>query len=191
MYEDIFDDHQRVIDHLRTQHPIIRRMALEIWDCMADGGTLYLCGNGGSAADCQHIAAELVGRFKSERSALPAVALTTDSSILTAVANDYGYAHVFSRQVQALMRQDDVLLCISTSGNSPSVVKAALAARNTTRCTVLAMTGVADSELSKLAHFTLRVNSTETARVQEAHILAGHIICQQIEEEFKRENDLD
>lgn len=191
MYDDIFDEHQSVVESLRTDSDLLAHMAQEIWDCLADDGVLYLCGNGGSAADCQHIAAELVCRFKLERGGLPAVALTTDTSILTAVGNDYGYEQVFSRQAQALMCPGDVLLCLSTSGNSQNVVLAARTAREDMGCTVLAMTGKGNSNLSKIAHCTLRVNSRNTARIQEAHILAAHIICEEIDERYRRENHLD
>ena len=144
------------------------------------GAKVLACGNGGSAADCQHIAAELVGRFRRERAPLPALALTTDTSVLTAVGNDYGYDDIFSRQVLGLMLPEDVLLCISTSGKSANVVAAAEVARSL-GALVLAFTGQTESPLSAVAHVTLRVPSTDTARIQECHILAGHILCELLE----------
>jgi D-sedoheptulose 7-phosphate isomerase len=147
------------------------------------GGTLYFCGNGGSAADCQHIAAELVGRFKKERMALAAVALTTDTSILTAIANDYGYEYVFSRQLAATICPKDILFCLSTSGNSPNVLHAAEVARRND-ATVVAMTGSPGGELWHRADYNLTVGSGDTARIQEAHIFLGHCLCDLIEGEM-------
>ncbi len=146
---------------------------------LAEGGRLLWCGNGGSAADCQHIAAELVGRFERDNS-LPALALTTDTSILTAVANDFGFEQVFARQVRALGRKGDCLVAISTSGNSPNVVAAAQAARVLgLRC--LALTGQKGGQLEELADLTLRIPSTRTCRIQEMHLSLGHIWCEMIE----------
>lgn len=191
MLASILEQHHAAVESLRPQWNTLYRMAVEMYDAMAAGGRVYLCGNGGSAADCQHIAAELVGRFVKERPGLAAMALTTDSSVLTALGNDYGYSQVFKRQVEAFMNEEDVLLCISTSGNSPNVVQAARTAKYDIGATVLAMTGGADSELSRIATYTLKVDGANTARVQEAHILAGHILCQIIDGEWEDENDLD
>jgi D-sedoheptulose 7-phosphate isomerase len=191
MLTEILEQHHAAIESLRPQWPVLYRMAQTMYGCMASEGTVYLCGNGGSAADCQHIAAELVGRFGLERPGLPAIALTTDTSILTAVGNDYGYTQVFKRQVQAFLKPDDVLVCLSTSGNSANVVQAAYAARYECEATVLALTGGADSELSRIAHETVKVAGANTARVQEAHILCGHILCQIIDGEYASENGLD
>lgn len=142
-----------------------------------------LCGNGGSAADSQHIAAEFVGRFHKERISLPAIALTTDTSILTAVGNDYGYDVVFKRQVEGLGREGDVLIGISTSGNSKNVIEAFMEAKAKGIKTI-AFTGEKESRSSEVADITLRVPSTVTARIQECHILSGHIICSFIDEEY-------
>lgn len=179
-----FEDHVQVVRTLAaTQQRALIHMAHIIADCIVDGGTVYLCGNGGSAADCQHMAAELVGRFKLERPGYPAVALTTDTSILTAVANDYGYDQVFLRQAQALMQSGDVLVCFSTSGQSPSVVRAAEWAKENDMY-VLALTGGGNNPLATAADYAVYAPSKNTARVQEAHALCIHIMCELIEEEL-------
>jgi D-sedoheptulose 7-phosphate isomerase len=145
------------------------------------GGKLLLCGNGGSAADCQHIAAELTGRFSgATRPALAAIALTTDTSALTAIANDFGFEEVFARQVEALGRPGDVLLAISTSGRSPNVVRAAESAR-ARGIVVLALTGAEGGPLGELAAATIKTPRAHTARVQELHLTVGHILCDLVE----------
>lgn len=144
---------------------------------------LLLIGNGGSAADAQHIATELVGRFKMERKALPAVALTTDTSLLTALANDYGYETVFSRQLEALASDGDVLLAITTSGTSPNILKAVETAHSK-GVTVIGLTGESGGKLKNVADLTIMVPSQDTARIQEAHITIGHIICFLVEKEL-------
>ena len=153
-------------------------------ECFRVGGKVLLAGNGGSAADAQHIAAEFVGRFVKERKGLPAIALTTDTSILTAIGNDYGYEEVFRRQVEALGQSGDVLLGISTSGNSGNVVLAFQKAKKQ-EMKVIAFTGTKESKMSALADVTLRVPAPVTARVQECHILVGHMICEYIDEDYE------
>jgi phosphoheptose isomerase len=148
-----------------------------IADSLASGGKVLLCGNGGSAADAQHIAAELTGRYVIERPGMAGIALTTDTSALTAIGNDYGYERVFSRQVEALGRAGDVLVGISTSGGSPNVVAALEVARSIGMQTV-ALTGARDSRCAELADVTLRSPDVETARIQECHIFFGHVICE-------------
>ncbi|MDF9406793.1 D-sedoheptulose 7-phosphate isomerase [Pelotomaculum isophthalicicum JI] len=145
------------------------------------GNTIYLLGNGGSAADCQHLAAELVGRFKSQRGALPAVALTTDTSILTAISNDYGFEEIFARQVDALVRPGDLVVGISTSGNSPNVVRAIQLAKEKGARTV-GLTGRHGGKLGNICDLCVKVPSDVTARIQEAHILIGHIVCEMVDE---------
>ena len=147
------------------------------------GNRVLLCGNGGSAADSQHIAAELVGRFGRERTALPAIALTTDTSILTALANDYSYADVFARQVEAWGSSGDVLVGISTSGNSPNVLKAMRTARERGMHTI-GFTGASGGQLPEVADVCFRVPSRSTSRIQESHITAGHALCEMIEREL-------
>lgn len=154
----------------------IEAAAEKLIRCVQGGGKVLLCGNGGSAADAQHLAAELVGRFKKERAAVPAVALTTDSSVLTALGNDYGYERVFSRQVEALGRERDLLIVISTSGRSPNALLAAKTARRI-GMTVIALTGQGGGELGALADICIPIPSTDAARIQEAHIAVGHILC--------------
>lgn len=144
---------------------------------------VYICGNGGSAADAQHIASELVGRFRRQRAALPAAALTTDTSAITSIANDYGYDDIFSRQVEALVRGGDILWAISTSGASANVLAAARLARKK-GAYVLAFTGRRRSKLEDLADICFCADSTSTARSQEVHQLAYHIICDLVEESF-------
>lgn len=151
-------------------------------DCMKSGGCIYICGNGGSAADAQHIAAELVGRFVRERKGLPAVALTTDTSILTSVGNDYGFEKIFSRQVEALANKADVLWCFSTSGTSKNVLAAAKLAKEK-GAKVLAFTGKKDSPLEAMSNACVCVEGP-TASVQEVHQVAYHIICDLVEEAF-------
>lgn len=145
------------------------------------GGTIFFFGNGGSAADAQHLAAELVGRFILERRPLSALALTTDTSILTSIGNDYGFDQIFLRQIQGLGRPGDVAIGLSTSGNSPNVLAAIDAARANGLVTV-AMTGQGGGQLNDRVDVCLRVPSTVTARIQEAHIAIGHLLCQGVDE---------
>ena len=148
----------------------------------ARGGKLLLFGNGGSAADAQHIAAEFVNRFVIERPPLPAIALTTDTSALTSIANDYGYEDVFAKQVRALGREGDVALAISTSGTSPSVVRAVAACRKL-RLHTVGLTGGDGGKLRGMVDHLLNVSATrDTARIQETHILAGHVLCHLVDE---------
>jgi D-sedoheptulose 7-phosphate isomerase len=152
---------------------------------LINGGKLIFCGNGGSAADSQHLAAEFVGRFLKDRRALSAIALTTDSSVLTCISNDYDYSQVFSRQVEGIASTEDVLIGISTSGNSINVIKAVKAAQTIGLKTV-SFTGAASSPLSKASDICLKVPSDSTARIQEIHILLGHILCAGVENELRK-----
>ena len=147
------------------------------------GGKILLCGNGGSAADAQHIAAELTGRYKTERGALAGIALTTDTSALTAIGNDYGYEFVFSRQLEALGRKGDLLIAISTSGNSGNVIKALELARKIGIKTI-GLSGRTGGAMNELCELNLVVPSNDTPRIQEMHIMIGHIICQAIDDAF-------
>ena len=148
--------------------------------CLRKGGRVYFFGNGGSAADAQHLAGEFVGRFTMERRALPAVALTTDTSVLTAIANDYGFDRCFERQVEALVRRGDVVVALSTSGNSPNVLRGAeLARRRGAR--VIALTGATGGQLKALADLCLCAPAKESARIQECHITIGHTLCALVE----------
>ena len=147
---------------------------------LQNGGKILIAGNGGSAADAQHIAGELVSRFAFDRPGLPAVALTTDSSILTAIGNDYGYENLFARQVQALGQMGDVLICYSTSGKSPNILKALERAREM-NITTIGMTGNRRGAMHTLCDHLLTVPSAETPKIQEGHLILGHIICGLIE----------
>ena len=149
--------------------------------CFRSGGKLLFFGNGGSAADAQHLAAEFVGRFVRERAGLPAIALTTDSSILTAVGNDYGFDRVFARQLEALGRAGDVAIGISTSGNSPNVLEGIKAAKRE-RLTTIGLSGKDGGMLAKEADLTITISSSSTARIQECHIAVGHLLCELTEE---------
>jgi D-sedoheptulose 7-phosphate isomerase len=171
-------------EHLKTIQALIDSRLAEIeaagsliWDALKSGNKILLCGNGGSAADAQHIAAELVGRYEQQRRAFPAISLTTDTSALTAVSNDYGYEEVFARQVEALAVAGDVLIAISTSGKSLSVIKAADQAR-ALGCRTIALTGCSGEPLTSHCDLAVVVPSDRTSRVQEAHITIGHLWCE-------------
>ncbi|HET6427461.1 MAG TPA: SIS domain-containing protein [Phycisphaerae bacterium] len=161
----------------------IGRMADLLIATFDAGGRVYVCGNGGSAADAQHIAGELAGRFRRQRRPLPCVALSTDTSVLTSVANDYSYEDVFSRQVEALAASGDVLWALSTSGNSPNVLKAAAVAR-AAGAKVIAMTGSGGGALAEAADLCFRAPADRTDLIQLLHQLAYHIICELLDERF-------
>ncbi|MBO9343401.1 MAG: D-sedoheptulose 7-phosphate isomerase [Roseiflexus sp.] len=180
----VFDEIEASIDVKRrtieTQAPMIVAIAERVVETFRRGGKLLLCGNGGSAADAQHIAAEFVSRFRRERHGLPAIALTTDTSILTAISNDYGYERVFARQVEALGRPGDMVIGISTSGISASVIAAMRAARNGGMATV-GFTGASGGTLVDHVDLCLCVPSHNTARIQEVHITVAHVVCEIVE----------
>ncbi|MBN1507473.1 MAG: SIS domain-containing protein [Sedimentisphaerales bacterium] len=181
---DAVEIHKKMVAEFEREAAGVLMAASEaIVEAFRNGGTLYLCGNGGSAADAQHIAGEMVGRFRTERRPLPAVALSTDTSVLTCVANDYAYEEIFARQAEAHLKPADVLWGLSTSGASPNVVKAAeVAKRKGAR--VIAFTGKKNSKLEALADICLCADSPVTARSQEIHQLAYHIICDLVEQCF-------
>src|SRR5690349_8196475 len=155
--------------------------ALLITECLEVGGKVLFFGNGGSAADAQHLAAEFVGRFVRERDGLAAIALTTDSSILTAVGNDYGFDQIFARQIQALARPGDVAVAISTSGNSPNILEGVRAARKANAKTI-GLSGRDGGALAKEADLAITIASSNTARIQECHIGIGHLLCELTDE---------
>jgi D-sedoheptulose 7-phosphate isomerase len=163
-----------------TQGAIMQAMVECIWESMQQGGKLLLCGNGGSAADAQHLATECMVRLEAERAPLPAIALTTDTSLLTAAGNDYGFETIFARQVVGLGRAGDVLLAISTSGNSPNVVRAVEEAHQRGLRT-LGLLGRDGGKLKDMVHIALVVPSSSTQRIQEVHITIGHILCGALE----------
>ena len=169
--------HQQTMQQLETLLPKIDEVGQAMRACLQRGNKILLMGNGGSAADSQHIAAEIVGRYKRERRGLPAIALTTDSSILTAVGNDYGFDQVFSRQVEALCDEQDVVVGISTSGNSSNVVRAIEVAKERGAITVL-FSGNTGGKLAGMCDYSLIVPAKETARIQEAHLFIAHSVCE-------------
>ena len=160
--------------------PAIERMAKLVADTVARGRTVFFCGNGGSAAEAQHLATELVVRFVRDRKALPAVALGTDTALLTAAGNDYGFDRVFARQIEALGRRGDLLVAMTTSGRSPNVLQAVRAAR-ARGLRVAGMTGQAGAAFARRCDVAVVVPSLETARIQEVHLLVGHICCERAE----------
>jgi len=180
--KDIFLESIRVKEQLLHNNiGEIIEIAEIVIDSLKKNGKLILFGNGGSASDSQHIAAELIGRFKKDRNALAAIALTTNTAILTSLANDYGYDIIFAKQIEALGQKNDVVLAISTSGKAKNVIAGVKQAKKMGLKTI-ALTGGDGGEIAKLADVTLLVPSNITARIQEAHITIGHIICELIEQ---------
>ena len=161
--------------NLSTQIAEIAEVAIT---SLKSGGTIFWCGNGGSAADSQHLAAELIGRYKLERKAISSIALTTDTSILTAISNDFGFEFVFSRQLEGLAREGDVLIALTTSGNSQSILNAVEKAKELKVASVLF---TSTKYMGNHADFTLRIGSTKTEQIQHAHTAIGHVICEIIE----------
>jgi D-sedoheptulose 7-phosphate isomerase len=168
---------------------LVAEVARVMTDAMRRGGKVFFFGNGGSAADAQHLAAELAGRYLRERPGLPGLALTTNISCLTAIGNDYGYDLVFARQLQAMGSAGDIAIAISTSGNSTSVLLAAEAAR-VKRLVTVGLTGASGGKLKPLVDYCVRVPSEHPARIQEVHILIGHILCEIVEEELFNEGGI-
>lgn len=169
-----------VIQSLAAQAGVVEQIAALICDALLSDHLLLTCGNGGSATDAQHLAEELIGRYRANRRPLPAVALTADSAALTCIANDFGYAAVFARQIEALARPGDMLVCFSTSGNSPSIVAALNAARARGARSV-ALLGKDGGAARELADHNVVVASDDTARIQEAHLQILHFICETVE----------
>ena len=177
----VLEQHRKALEAFSGETAAVIRIADAIWTAVAAGNKVLICGNGGSASDSQHFAAELVGRFKKERRGLPAIALTTDSSILTCVSNDYGYDRVFERQVEALGRPGDVLVAISTSGSSANVLKAAEKAK-ASGMSVIGFFGKSGGTVLPSCSLAFLAPGAETARIQEMHILAIHLICELVED---------
>ena len=169
---------EKVINSLQNDIELACKLVV---DTIKSGNKILLFGNGGSAADAQHIAAEFTGRYKTERKALPAIALTTDTSAITAIANDYGYDRVFDRQVKALANKGDLLIGISTSGNSTNVLRGFEIGKEL-GCKTIGLTGKNGGKFSVSCNLNIVVPSNDTARIQEMHILIGHIICQVIDD---------
>ena len=181
---ETIETHKKMVAELRASAIETLIAAAEaITKSLKQNGRVYICGNGGSAADAQHIAGELVGRFRRERRALAAVALSTDTSVITSIANDCGYENVFARQVEALVGEGDILWAISTSGSSANVIEAAELAKKK-GATILAFTGKTNSKLQQIADICFCANDESTPRCQEIHQLAYHIICDLVEQSF-------
>lgn len=161
----------------------IERISDHIVQAFRNGRRVYFCGNGGSAADAQHLAAEFSGRFYADRPALPAEALHCNTSYLTAVANDYGYDQVFARMMEGVGQAGDILVGLSTSGNSANIIRAYEVARRKS-ITTISFTGLAGGHMKALSDYLINIPSTDTPRIQESHIMAGHIICQLVEEKY-------
>lgn len=174
------DDHQKVVNSMRGLADGISECADRMAEILQAGGRVLVCGNGGSAADAQHFAAEITGRFERERKAYAAIALTTDTSALTAIGNEYGFDAIFSRQIEALGRRGDMLIAISTSGDSPNVLNAAKAAKKE-GIFVVGLLGRGGGALGGEADLPLIIDSVSTARIQEAHIVILHLLCQLFE----------
>lgn len=169
---------QRLLD---SSLPKIEESGRMICDALTSGKKILICGNGGSAADAQHIAAELVGYYESKRRSWPAIALTTDTSALTAVSNDLGFEHVFARQVAGLAQPGDVLIAITTSGKSKNVLRAIEQARES-RCKIIALVGASAETLASLCDIVVTVPASRTSRIQEAHITIGHLWCEAVDQ---------
>ncbi len=179
-FNDTLHEHQKVFEELAALTPQIENITALCVNTIQKGRTLFWAGNGGSAADAQHMAAELVVRYVKNRSAIRSIALTTDTSILTACGNDLGYEHIFARQIEALAVSEDTLILLSTSGNSPNCVLG-LEQADKQNVTTISITGQESSKLSEKSHYCLQVPSLTTARIQEATTLIAHYICQQVE----------
>lgn len=181
---------EQLKEHLQTLEKVINGLVPQIEQAcnmmnstILQGGKVLIAGNGGSAADAQHIAAELSGRFLKERKGLPGIALTTDTSAITSIANDYGYAYVFSRQVEALARPGDLFIGISTSGNSEGILNALKAAKQM-ECATLGLSGRDGGKMNELCDLNIVIPSDVTARIQEMHITIGHIMCKSVDDLF-------
>jgi len=181
VFQQAINEHIAVIQAISAQQDVLERIAGEMTRTILGGNKVLWCGNGGSAADSQHLAAELMGRFRRERRGLPSIALTTDTSALTAIGNDYGFERIFQRQVEALCTRGDLVIGISTSGNSKNVC-AALETATKIGAFTAALTGERGGKLAKIADVALRIPSKDTARIQEGHILCGHMLCDWVEQ---------
>ncbi len=183
--KDLFEagiaDHARIVDAIHEQIGSLEEISRALITTIENDGRIFIFGNGGSAADAQHIAAELVGRYKRERRGLPAMALTTDSSNLLSIGNDYGFGHIFTRQVEALVRAGDVVWALSTSGNSPNVIEAVHVAR-ALQAVIIGFTGASGGKLKPLCDYCFCVPHQDSDRIQEIHQLAYHLVCDAVEQ---------
>ncbi|HXE65775.1 MAG TPA: SIS domain-containing protein [Rhodanobacteraceae bacterium] len=176
----IFDEHNAVMRDVARLAPLLEQAVAVMQACLASGQKILVCGNGGSAASAQHFVAELVCRFRDDRRAMAAIALTSDTMTLTAIGNDYGYDRIFARQIEAIAQPGDVLLAVSTSGNSPNILAAAQTA-GSMRCKVIALTGGDGGALASLADLSLKAPSRVVARIQEVHDIWIHVLAQALE----------
>ena len=189
MLREVIEEHSRVLEEtLASQLEPFAKVAEMAEECLRGGGKILIFGNGGSAADAQHFAAELVGRFEQDREALPAIALTVNTSSLTAIANDYGFDRIFSRQVEALAKPGDLAIAISTSGESGNVIEAARAARELS-CKVVGMTGPGGGTLGELSDALIAIPSKTVARIQEMHEICLHALAAWLEQQFFDEGE--
>ena len=179
----ILDVSIKLNEDLKNQTSLIVKIATEIINAYKNKKKVVLFGNGGSAADAQHIAAEFVGKFYKDRDSLPALAFHTNTSVVTATANDYGYEFIFERQVSSFVNEGDIAIGISTSGNSPNVLKGIEKAKQKGAITI-GFTGQKENKLEKIADYCLKIPSTDTPRIQECHVTVGHIICYLVEKEL-------
>lgn len=180
IFAERLNSHIAVMQSVQQLEPVVEQVARQWIKALKNNGKILLMGNGGSAADAQHIAAELVGRYLNERCGLSAISLTTDTSILTAIANDYGYDAVFARQIEALAQPNDVVVGYSTSGNSANIYNA-ISIANKIGCYCVALTGATGGRLIDLVDSCICVPSTETPRIQEAHAFIGHMLCEYVD----------
>lgn len=180
---DLLKEHKAALAEFEKSEETIEQITELIIAALKNAGTVYLCGNGGSAADCQHIAGEFVGRFKRNRKPLPAIALSTDTSVITCIGNDYNYDDVFTRQIEAMVKTGDVLWAFSTSGASSNILKAVKLAKKK-NANVIAFTGKPGSELESLSDLCICANTNQTSTAQEIHMLAYHIICEVVDKQF-------
>jgi len=182
--ENEFNEHIKAALSLHTLTDALAASAKLCIDCLRNGGKILLFGNGGSASDAQHIAAELVGRYKIERKSLSAIALTTDTSVLTSISNDYGYKYIFCRQLEALANKGDVVIGLSTSGKSENVINA-LKLATELGCKTIGLSGQRNEIINEICDVNLNAPSNDTPRIQELHIVLGHTICHLIDQEFE------
>jgi len=183
LIDNILEDHGKAVAYVKKDTAILEKIAAVMIEAINNGNKILFAGNGGSAADSQHFAAEMSGRFVKERRGLPGISLTTDTSALTAIANDYGYENVFSRQVEALAKKGDVFICFSTSGNSPNLFKAAEKALEI-GCKTIGFLGKDGGTIKNKCDISFIVQAPVTARIQETHLLAYHIVCEIIDNSF-------
>mgnify|MGYP000017515133 CR=1 FL=1 len=181
--KDEFNAHIKAVSLLHNLTSAVASSAKLCIDCLRNGGKILIFGNGGSAADAQHIAAELVGRYKTDRKGLFAIALTTNTSNLTAIGNDFGYAEIFARQIEALANKGDVVIGISTSGRSLNVISA-LKMASKLECITIGFSGKDGGEMNEICNINIVAPSEDTPRIQEIHIIIGHTICHLIDQEF-------